>query len=79
MLPIVYNEYADDIVQDGFPIILGDLSRGYIIGKRVDFSIRRFDDSAYAELDQVLFLGRARLGGQVLQPASIKVLKVSTA
>lgn len=75
--PIVYNEYADDIVEGGFPIILGDLSRGYIIGKRVDFSIRRFDDSQYAELDQVLFLGRARLGGQVLQPAAIKVLKVA--
>ena len=75
--PIVYNEYADDIAEDGFPIILGDLSRGYLIGKRVDFSIRRFDDSQYAELDQVLFLGRARLGGQVLQPAALKVLKVA--
>ena len=75
--PIVYNEYADDIVEGGYPIVLGDLSRGYIIGKRVDFSIRRFDDSQYAELDQVLFLGRARLGGQVLQPAAIKVLKVA--
>ena len=75
--PIVINEYADDIVEDGFPIVLGDLSRGYLIGKRVDFSIRRFDDSNYAELDQVLFLGRARVGGQVLTPASMKTLKVS--
>lgn len=75
--PIVINEYADDIAENAFPIVLGDLSRGYIIGKRVDFSIRRFDDSAYAQLDQVLFLGRARLGGQVLMPAAIKVLKVS--
>jgi len=75
--PIVINEYADDIAQDAFPIVLGDLSRGYLIGKRVDFSIRRFDDSQYAELDQVLFLGRARLGGQVLQQAALKVLKVS--
>jgi HK97 family phage major capsid protein len=75
--PIVYNEYAQDIAEDAFPIVLADLSRGYLIGKRVDFSIRRFDDSAYAELDQVLFLGRARIGGQVLQPAAIKVLKVA--
>jgi HK97 family phage major capsid protein len=75
--PIVYNEYADDIAENGYPIVLGDLSRGYIIGKRVDFSIRRFDDSQYAELDQVLFLGRARMGGQVLQPASVKVLKIA--
>ena len=77
-LPIVYNEYASDVSSGNYPIVLADLSRGYIIGKRVDFSIRRFDDSNYAELDQVLFLGRARIGGQVLQPAAIKLLKVAT-
>ncbi len=75
--PIIYNEYADDISSGAFPIILGDLSRGYIIGKRVDFSIRRFDDSYQAQYDQVMFLGRARLGGQILQPAAVKVLKIS--
>ncbi len=75
--PIVYNEYADSVETNQYPIILGDLSKGYLIGKRVDFSIRRFDDAKYAEKDQVLFLGRARLGGQVIQPAAIKVLKVS--
>lgn len=75
--PIVYNEYADDVAEDSIPVVLGDLSRGYLIGKRVDFSIRRFDDSNFAQLDQVLFLGRARLGGQVLQPAALKVMKVS--
>ena len=75
--PIVYNEWADDADSGKFPIILADLTRGYIIGRRVEFSIRRFDDSNYAEHDQVLFLGRARLGGQVLQPASFKALKVA--
>lgn len=75
--PIVYNVWASNPDANSFPVVLGDLSRGYIIGKRVDFSIRRFDDSRYAEYDQVLFLGRARLGGQVLQPAAIKVLKVA--
>jgi len=76
--PIVYNEFADDIAANAFPLILGDLSRGYTIGKRIEFSIRRFDDSAYAVQDQALFLGRARLGGQVTQPAAIKVLKIAT-
>jgi HK97 family phage major capsid protein len=75
--PIVVNEWADDIAANAFPIILGDLSKGYIIGKRVEFSIRRFDDSQQAVSDQVLFLGRARLGGAVLQPAAIKVMKVA--
>ena len=76
-LPIVYNEYADSIASNGYPIVLGDLRRGYVIGKRVDFAIRRFDDSAVADLDQVKFIGRARIGGQVLLPASMKVMKVA--
>lgn len=75
--PIVYNEFASDIGAGAFPIIYGDLSRAYLIGKRVEFSVRRFDDSAYAVQDQVLFLGRARIGGQVIQPAALKVLKVA--
>ena len=75
--PIVYNEWADDATTGNFPVILGDLSRGYLIGKRVDFSIRRFDDASFAQYDQVLFLGRARIGGQVLTPAALKVLKIA--
>jgi len=74
--PIVYNEWADDAVEGNFPIIFGDLQRGYLIGKRVEFSIQRFDDSYYAMRNQVLFLARARVGGQVWQPAALKVLKI---
>lgn len=76
-LPILYDEFADDIAADAFPMVLADLSRAYTIARRVEFSVRRFDDSNYAELDQVLFLGRARIGGQVTQPAAIKVAKVA--
>jgi HK97 family phage major capsid protein len=76
--PIVYNEFADAVSSGLFPIILGDLSRAYTIGKRVEFSVRRFDDATYAVQDQALFLGRARVGGQVTQPAALKVIKVAT-
>jgi HK97 family phage major capsid protein len=75
--PIVYNEFADDIATGAFPVIFGDLSRTYVVGKRVDFTIKRFDDSNYAELDQVLYMGRARIGGQVFQAAGLKVLKIA--
>ncbi len=75
--PVVFNEYASDIAANAFPLILADLSKGYTIGQRVDFSIRRFDER-YAENDQVLFLGRARVGGEVTQPAAFKALKMST-
>lgn len=76
-LPIVYNEYASDIAANAFPLIIADLGRGYLIGKRVDFSVRRFEDSATAKLDQVFFIGRARIGGQVIQPAAYKALKIA--
>ena len=75
--PIVYNEWADDVSAGLFPLLLADLSRGYTIGKRVEFSVRRFDDSTYAVKDQALFMGRARIGGQVTQPIAIKALKVA--
>lgn len=76
--PIVINEWASDINSGAFPVVLGDLSQAYTIAKRIEFTIRRFDDSAYAIRDQVLFLGRARIGGQVTQPAAMKLLKIAT-
>ncbi len=75
--PIVINDFAPDIAEDEFPVVFGDFSRGYVIGKRVEFSIRRFDDAAYAENDSVLFMGRARLGGQVILPHAFKLLKIA--
>lgn len=76
--PIVYNEWATDIAANAFPIVFGDLSRAYTIAKRVEFSIRRFEDSQQALLDRIMFIGRARVGGQVTQPAALKVLKIAT-
>lgn len=75
--PVVYNEWMSDVAAGAFPLVLADLSRAYTIGKRVEFSVRRFDDSAYAVMDQCLLLGRARLGGQPTLPAAVKVLKVA--
>lgn len=75
--PIVYNEFASGIASGNYPIVLAALNPAYTIAKRVDFSVRRFDDSAYAVKDQCLILGRARIGGQVTQPAAVKLLKVS--
>jgi HK97 family phage major capsid protein len=75
--PIVYNEFASDIAANAFPLIYADLSRGYLIGKRVDMAVRRFDDSKYAELDQCLFMARARIGGQPVRPEAFKILKIA--
>ena len=35
--PIVYNEWADDADSGNFPVVLADLTKGYIIGRRVEF------------------------------------------
>jgi len=75
--PIVFNEWASDVAAGAFPILLADLSRGYTIANRVEFSVRRFDDSTYAVQDNTLVLGRARMGGMVTQPIAIKALKIA--
>lgn len=77
-LPIVLNEWMPDIAANAYPVIVGDMAKGYLIGKRVEFSVRRFDDSVYASQDQCLILGRARLGGQPIKPYAFKLLKVAT-
>lgn len=74
--PVVVDEFMPDIAPDAFPLAFADLGTGYTIGQRVDFSIRRFDE-VRADLDQALFIGRARVGGQATQPAAYKVLKMS--
>jgi HK97 family phage major capsid protein len=76
--PIVYNEFAPDPTGGQFPLVYADLSKAYTIVNRVEFSVRRFDDSKYAELDQTLILGRARIGGQPTLPPAIKVLKMTS-
>lgn len=75
--PIVYNEFMDDVGAGTFPIILGDMYRGYMIVNRVEFSIKRFDDATYAARDLAFFIGRARLGGQVIAPYAFKLLKIA--
>lgn len=74
--PVVVDEFMPDIAANAFPLAFADLGTGYTIGQRVDFSIRRFDE-VRADLDQALFIGRARVGGQATQPAAYKVLRMS--
>jgi HK97 family phage major capsid protein len=76
-VPVVVNSFASDIAANSFPLMLANLKSGYTIAQRVDFSIRRFDE-VRAVSDEVLFIGRARLGGQVTRPEAVKVLKMST-
>jgi HK97 family phage major capsid protein len=70
-------EFMDDISNSTntttYPLVLGDLN-GYLVVDRVGLSIKR-DESLYSELNQVLLLGRKRVGGQLLEGFRFSALK----
>jgi HK97 family phage major capsid protein len=75
--PRTRDEFVDEI-SDGtttttYPMVFGDLS-GYIIADRVGLSIKR-DENLYAETNQVLLLGRKRVGGQLAEAYRLSLLK----
>lgn len=59
-----------------YPLIFGDLS-GYTIADRIGMSVKRFDDSAVARENKVLYLVKRRLGAHLTEPWKFKVQKVS--
>ena len=54
-------------------IAFGDLASYYIRDVANTTSLRRFDDSAFALKNQVGFCGWTRSGGNLMQPAAVKV------
>lgn len=73
--PVMVDEFMPDITTDGYPIAFGEMT-GYLIVDRVGFSIQRLTE-LYAETNITLLLGRKRVGGQVIEPYKIKVLKAA--
>lgn len=79
-LPIVYNEYMDDVgIAGNAPVFLGDYKKAYTVAKRDAVSLRRFVDATYAELDQMLLLGRARIGGEAVDNNAYRVMRIQPA
>lgn len=56
-----------------YPLVLGDLM-GYTVVDRVGLSIQR-NDFLYMETNQVLLLGRKRVGGQLLEAYKFSLLR----
>ena len=54
-------------------IAFGDLSKYMIRDVAGTTSLRRFDDSAFALKNQVGFCGWTRSGGNLMEPAAVKV------
>ena len=74
-----YVEVPDmpDAAAGAFPIIFGDIRRGYTIVDRINLSVLR-DPFTQATSGNVRFIARRRVGGQVVLAEAIRKLKVST-
>lgn len=68
---VLMNQQVADPSSSGYPLIFGDLT-GYYLLNRVGFSIQVLRE-LYAETNQILLLGRMRLGGEVAEDWKIKV------
>jgi HK97 family phage major capsid protein len=68
---VLFNQLMPNISNGGFPVIFGDLM-GYFLLNRVGFSIQVLRE-LYAETNQVLLLGRLRIGGQVAEDWRLKI------
>ena len=66
---------ASTVVAGNYVLAVGDFSKGYCIVERIGTTVKR-DDVTKAEEGVVKYIGRKRLGGMVVQPEAIKLLKV---
>jgi HK97 family phage major capsid protein len=74
--PVAIPEGMPDVAANSYPIVFGDLRRGYAIRDRVGLSVQRLVEK-YAEFDQTGFLIKRRLGGQVVLAEAIRPIKVA--
>jgi HK97 family phage major capsid protein len=74
--PVLQQEAMPTIAANAYPLIFGDLS-GYWIVDRVGMSVERYLDSSTARINQVCYVMRRRLGGQVTETWRFAVQKVS--
>lgn len=71
--PVAINDDVAVMAASAKSIAFGDFSKYAIRDVANSTSIRRFDDSAFALLGQVGFCGWTRSGGNLLEPAAVKV------
>lgn len=74
---VLEQEIMPDIGAGKYPILFGDFGQGYTIVDRIGMSVERYLDSKTAELNQILYLCRRRLGGQCVATWAMVAHKVS--
>lgn len=75
---VLEQEAMPSIGTDLYPILFGDIRQAYTIVDRIGMSVERYLDSATAEINQVMYLCRRRLGGQLTGAWACAVQKCST-
>lgn len=74
--PVLRDEFMPAINANTFPIVIGDLSVGYMVVDRVGISIQVLRER-YAESNLSVMLARKRVGGGVIAPWAMKAHKMS--
>lgn len=72
--PFIICESMDNEGNDYYPIMLGDFKKGYRIADRSGIVLLR---DPYTGYPGVYFKTRKRVGGQVIKPEAIKILKTT--
>jgi len=70
------SEAMPAIAANTYPVIFGHL-QGYTIADRIGMDVMRYDDSTTGVANAIRLVARRRLGGQVLNPWAVAVMKVS--
>lgn len=71
--PISFSQFAPNIGSTNYPIVYGDL-KGYYHLDRIGFSVEVLRE-INAQLNQVVVVGRFRVGGAVVEPWRLKIQK----
>ena len=72
--PVTLDEAMPDIGGDALPIAFGDFQRGYVINDRLGTRVLR---DPYTSKPFVLFYVTKRVGGGLLDPNAIKLMKIA--
>jgi HK97 family phage major capsid protein len=72
--PVTIDEAMPDIGGDALPIAFGDFQRGYLINDRIGTRVLR---DPYTSKPFVLFYVTKRVGGGLLDPNAIKLMKIA--
>ncbi len=72
--PVAIDEGMPNIAADATPIAFGDFRRGYVINDRIGTRVLR---DPYTSKPYVMFYVTKRVGGGVLDPRAIRLLKIA--